>query len=572
MPTSFPGRRNLILFVTFLLCIPALFTGYMGDDYLHYALLNADLPITKPDDLSLFGLFSFINGDPERNRLLMDYSLIPWWTYSDMKYAFWRPLSEIFHWLDYQLWPNSPWLMHLHNVAWYLVALALISTLYKRYLNVGATALLALFLYALDSSHGFTVSWLSNRNALLALTFGLATLLLHIKWREEGQRYFLVGALIAQLLALFSAELGISVFGYIGAYALFMDKKGAVKGVISALPYFVVIVAWWIIYKQAGFGAAHAGAYYVDPATQPVAFVTAAIARLPVLLASQWGIIPADIYTLTPGDKQFYSIACAVFLIVILVPILALQRAQKSTWFWFCGMLFSMLPALAASPYDRLLLFPGIGAAALLAGFIYRLWQLKERPANQLLKAYSLVVFGIMVLFHLILSPLLMPLMTYSTKFMAQAVSDQPSYFSNVDNIAEKKLILFSPPLASSLAIAGLRFYRHEPIPDRIWTITTLKGDIQSTVNGNRLTLTRINGFIDDPTEESVRDLKKYPFTAGDKVSLSGLSIEVTQVSPEGKPLELSLEFDEPVSSDQYEFLRWNAETHQYEQMNLSTH
>ncbi|HAG97136.1 MAG TPA: hypothetical protein DCL78_23610, partial [Gammaproteobacteria bacterium] len=150
MPEHFTGRRNLIFLATFLLCIPALFTGFMGDDYLHYALLNADLPIAKPDDLSLFGLFSFINGDPERNRLLMDYSLIPWWTYSELKYAFWRPLSELSHWLDYQLWPNQPWLMHLHNIVWYMGALVLIAKLYQRFQPGEGAALLALFLYALD--------------------------------------------------------------------------------------------------------------------------------------------------------------------------------------------------------------------------------------------------------------------------------------------------------------------------------------------------------------------------------------------------------------------------------------
>ncbi len=346
------------------------------------------------------------------------------------------------------------------------------------------------------------------------------------------------------------------------------------KGVIAALPYFVLIVIWWVIYKQAGFGAAHAGAYYVDPAEQPLAFLGAVVARLPVLLASQWGIIPADIYTLTEGDKQGYSLICGVFLLVVLIPIIALQRKDRVALFWAFGMLFSVLPALAASPYDRLLLFPGIGAAALLAGFIHKLWMLKERPHNPAFKYYSLFVFGVMFLFHLILSPLLMPVMTYSTKLMAQAVSDQPSYFEsldsiNEDNIADKKLILFSPPLASSLAIAGLRFHRDAPIPERIWTITTLKDDMQFTVADNVLTLSRPNGFLDSATEQSVRNLAKYPFKPGDTVALSGLSIEVSQTNADGKPMQLKLIFDNPVNSAEYEFLQWNSERAEYETMSF---
>lgn len=567
MPTHFSGRRNLILFATFILCIPAMFTGFMGDDYLHYALLNADLPIAKPDDLSLFGLFSFINGDPERNRLLMDYSLIPWWTYSELKYAFWRPLSEVSHWLDYQLWPNQPWLMHLHNIAWYMGALLLITKLYRRFQPTEGAALLALFLYALDSTHGFTISWISNRNALLALTFGLLTLYFHARWREENKASLLAIALLTQLMALLSAELGISVFGYIGAYALFFDKRGPVKGVLSALPYFVLIVLWWVIYKNAGFGAAHADAYYVDPATQPASFLFAAMERLPVLLASQWGLIPADLYTLTPGDKRAYSIICAAFLLIILAPVIWMLRKQRTTLFWLCGMLFSILPALAASPYDRLLLFPGIGAAGLLGNFIYSLWVKKQRPENRGLKLYTLTVFGILALFHLILAPILLPLMTYSTKLMAAAVSDQPSYFADIEDIEDKRLILFSPPLASSLAIAGLRFYRNEPMPERIWTITTLDGELDTLVRGNELILTREGGFMGNATEESVRDLEKYPFKRGDRVALSGLTIEVSKINPAGRPLQLTLIFNEPVASDKYQFLKWNPTEHRYDKV-----
>ncbi|RLT88331.1 MULTISPECIES: hypothetical protein [unclassified Ketobacter] len=570
MPEHFTGRRNLIFLATFLLCIPALFTGFMGDDYLHYALLNADLPIAKPDDLSLFGLFSFINGDPERNRLLMDYSLIPWWTYSELKYAFWRPLSELSHWLDYQLWPNQPWLMHLHNIVWYMGALVLIAKLYQRFQPGEGAALLALFLYALDSSHGFTISWISNRNALLALLFGLLTLYFHCRWREENRSILLLCALSSQLMALFSAELGISVFGYIGAYALFMDRKGPVKGVLAAIPYFVVIVIWWVIYKDAGFGAAHADAYYVDPATQPTAFVVAAIERLPVLLASQWGLIPADLYTLTPGDKQAYSVLCGLFLLFVLVPVCALLRRNKTTLFWLCGMVFSILPALAASPYDRLLLFPGIGAAGLLGHFMHMIWVKKERPGNTAMRFYTLTVFGILALFHLILAPLLLPVMTYSTKIMAEAVSDKPSYFDAVEDIANKRLVLFSPPLASSLAIAGLRFYRNEPMPERIWTITTLEGEFNTRADGHKMVITREGGFMANPTEESVRNLKKYPFKNGDRVELSGLTIEVSKTGSTGRPTELTLLFDDPVSSDQYQFLKWNPAVNRYEKFEIN--
>ncbi|MDY6920547.1 MAG: hypothetical protein SV765_10100 [Pseudomonadota bacterium] len=569
MPEVYQRHRNFILFCTFVLCLPALAAGLMGDDYLHYALLNADIPIAKPDDLSLFGLFSFINGDPERNRLLMDYSLIPWWTYAEMKYAFWRPLSEAFHWLDHRLWPHSPWLMHLHSILWYLLAVYLVSRLYRHFMGPTSMALLALLLYALDSTHGFTVSWISNRNALHALVFALASMLLYVRWRDSDHISYLLGSLLTLALALLSAELGISIFGYIGAYALFLDRRGPVRGVLATIPHGLLIVTWWLIYKAAGFGAAHASGYYVDPAVEPLTFIAKAITRLPVLMASQWGIVPAEFYSLTGGDNTAYVIGCAIYLLII-IPVLLPQLRDKSTGFWFFGMLFCLLPVLAAAPYDRLLLFPGIGASALLARFIHTLWIQKIRPRNLLLKSYSLAVFGLLVMLHLFLSPVLLPVMSYSTKIMADQVDLTPTEFPGVEDIANKRLVLFSPPLASSVAIAAARFYRQEPIPQRIWTVTSRNGEMTIRKTGpNEVTVEREAGFISGQVESAVRDLARYPYRENDAVMLSGLSIRTRQVDEKGRPHQLQLEFDAPVSADDYLFLQWNKEDKAWHRIQL---
>jgi len=564
MPKHYRAQKNLILLATLILTLPALFSGLMGDDYLHYALLTADLPIGKPDDLSLFGLFSFINGDPERNRMLMDYSLIPWWTDAQMKYAFWRPLSEITHWLDYQLWPNQTWIMHLQSIAWYICAVYLLAAVYKQLNPNGSIAIVALFLYALDSTHGFTVSWISNRNALLSLAFGISAILLHIKWREQSRWHLLTGALICQLLALLSAELGISAYGYLVAYGLLLDKEGPIKGFMKTLPAFLVIVVWWTFYKYAGFGAAHANSYYIDPAIEPLGFLQSAVMKLPVLLASQWGIIPADLYTLAPPIRTLLAVTAMIFLLLVLFPIIVLQRKNRTALFYLAGMLCSIFPALAASPYDRLLLFPGIGAAGLLAGFLCALYD-PSAPKKTVATGTMLVAY-LMIALHLVIAPLLLPVMSYSTRWMAQAVPIAPSRFPEIEHIESKKLILFSTPLASSLALAAFRFYRHEPIPERIWTITTLPGSLDFTPEGNTLTITRQNGFLSNPIEETVRDLKLNPFKENEQVKLSGLSIEVEQLE-DGKPRRLKLTFTDDVQNDEYVFLQWNNATSSYERI-----
>jgi hypothetical protein len=354
------SKRALAIFaLIFLFTLPSLWAGLMGDDYMHYAILKAeDLPIEKPDDLSLFGLFSFINGDPERNRRAMDPGVIPWWTYDGMKYAFWRPLAEITHWIDHQLWPRSPALMHLQNVLWYL--------------------------------------------------------------------------------------------------------------------------------------------------------------RM-----------------------------------------------------WLLGMFFSLVPATTALPQDRVLTFTGIGASAVLAHFLVIVF--RQKAAVGFFPRWSATaVGGLLIVLHLVLSPLLLPIASYGTKiFWSSLISQKPSEFDGIADIEHKRLVLIGSPLASSLAIAPFRFYRGEPIPERIWFLTSLDEEIViSRKSDNEIQLSLESGFIQGP-EAAVRDFNRFPFRTGDTISLNGLAITVDNLNEQGKPTRLTLTFDQAIEHSILIFLRWNRATDSYEALQI---
>jgi len=571
-----------IITLAFALCIPALFTGYFGDDYMHHALLQESSPIQKPQDLSLFGLFSFVNGDEARTRQLMDLGLLPWWTNPDLKYAFWRPISEITHWIDHRLWPSSPGLMHAQNIAWYLLLIYLAHILFKSSLPNKASTLsagipiLAMLIYGLDSSHGFTVSWIANRNSLIAATFGVSSLIFYIRWYNQGHHSYYILSLIFLGLSLLSAEFGISTCAYLGAFAIFMDKNGPIKGLTYIIPHAALTGLWWLIYKAGNFGAANADAYYLDPIASPLLFLSTLGERLVALIGSQWGLIPAEVFGfIGPGNQVIGNVALiigAVFITLTLLLLTPLLKQYAHIRFWFFGMLFAALPVCSAAPHDRVLLFIGLGGSYCAAAIIIAALKHGQELYGKLAPVARLTAYPF-ALTHLVLAPLLMPLMSYSTQMWSAQLDLTPALFTGINategNIENKQIILFNVPIGSALAITTTRVVQNLPLPDKLWVISTTDTDTTITrTSDNQLLASKPSGFITGP-EQATRNLQSKPIKIGDRVPLDGVTIEIIEVSTLGHPTEILLTFKGSLDDSDVMLLNWAPETKRFEEIEI---
>ncbi len=571
-----------IIALTFVLCTPALFAGYFGDDYMHHALLQESSPIQKPQDLSILGLFSFVNGDSARTLQLMDLGLLPWWTNPDLKYAFWRPISEITHWLDHKLWPSSPELMHAQNIAWYLLLLYLVHVLFKVSLPSKASVLsasaplLAMLIYGLDSSHGFTVSWIANRNALIATTFGVSSLIFYIRWRNKDHYNNYILSLVFLCLSLLSAEFGISTCAYLGAFAIFMDKNGPIKGLTYILPHAALTGLWWLIYKVGNFGAANADAYYLDPIASPILFLSTLGERLIALIGSQWGLIPAEVFGfIGPSNQVIANVALtvgAVFISLTLLLLTPLLKQYAHLRFWFFGMLFAALPVCSAAPHDRVLLFIGLGGSYCAAAIIIAALKHTQELYGNLAPVAKLTAYPF-ALTHLILAPLLMPLMSYSTKIWSAQLDLAPALFSGInatkEYIENKQIILFNVPIGSALAITTTRVVKNLPLPNKLWVISTTSSETTVTrKSDNQILASKPSGFITGP-EQATRNLLSKPIKIGDKVMLNGISIETIKVSDQGHPTEILLTFKNSLDDPNMMLLNWNQAAKDFEEVDI---
>lgn len=572
---------GLLFLLALALMSPALFAGFMGDDFIHQALFKPGLPISLPDDASLFGLFSFMDADPGRNKELMNLGLLPWWTFPEMKYAFWRPLSELSHGLDYLLWPGNAVMMHAHSILWYFALCYLVYRLYRYfYQSLPSYLLLTGFaLYLLDSSHGFALSWIANRNGLIAATFGMASILCYVKSHDQNILSLKLASIGLLGLALFSAEIGISTVGYFGAYALFIDKRNTIRSCLSVLPHILLVILWWILYKSLDFGAANAVGYYLDPVAAPLDFLATLAQRIVVLFGSQWGLIPAEVYGFSGTYKLLANvlvvIASVVVLLVIMILAPLLARSKRAR-FWLVGALFSALPVCAALPHDRLLLFIGVGAMGIFLELFNEannrdpkpnLWQTLTNIQPGYRKVMLMVFLGL----HLLISPLLLTLTAYSPKVWAKQIDMSPARLSGLEDLDKKQLVLFNVPIASSTSLSIWRFNQQLPIPERVWPISNHVSKLHLVrVADNALVVAKEGGFI-QMEETGVRDLASQPFKQGDQVTLSGLNIEVLQVSKSGQPVSIKTTFNKSLDDEELVFMSWDVDAGEYEVIEMPT-
>ena len=117
--------------LSILLALPSLWAGWVMDDHFHRMKLTRADRLPEVFDAS-WDMFRFMDGDVERTVRMMDFGSLPWWTYPKIVAQFWRPVTTLTHRIDYQLWPESPVLMHAQSLLWFGALTFAVTVLYRR--------------------------------------------------------------------------------------------------------------------------------------------------------------------------------------------------------------------------------------------------------------------------------------------------------------------------------------------------------------------------------------------------------------------------------------------------------
>ena len=551
-----PRLPLLLALLAAVLAVPALFTGYQIDDYMQLATIRGIEPL--PEQRSPWmELFSFMDGDPERNAMLRDRGILPWHVPLDLKARLWRPVSAGTHILDDAVARDLPVVAHLHSIAWGALLVFLVALLFRRVEGVatrGAAAVggLAALLYAVDEARGWPISWLANRNALISGVCGVAVLLLYDRWRRDGWR---PGAFLAPLVfavGMFAGESTIATTAYLFAYALFLDSGPRRQRLARLAPYALVVIGWRISWSVLGYGT-EGSALYLDPIGQPLAWLTGLSWRAPALLGDQFFSFPSMISSFLPATVMLGIGAVLALLLAALAAFaLPLLRRSRTAGFWAVAMGLSLLPICATFPWNRLLTFVGIGASGLLATFLVAaLDRTREvRPA----RLARVAAWGLVAL-HLVLAPLAL----VATGWLVEAVA--AVNFGSCSEAAPKgpevpgqTFIYVNANDLCSAYVAYIRVIEGEPVPRRVFMFTSALYDLElKTIDERTVELHVPAGMNSNPADTLLRDT---PMAVGEVVVLPDLSIEVLSHNAAGYANRLRATFEVPIRDDSLVWIR----------------
>lgn len=567
---SWLGARRapaIVVLLGLALAAPALTADFAADDHLHRVIARDDPGIdglrSRPLDL-----FVFASGDPADNAKLRELGVFPWWTDLSMRLAFFRPVTSATHALDHALWPDSATAQLGHNLVW--LALALIATwaFYRRFVPARWIAVLALALYAFDDARGPVVGWIANRNALIALVLAVPVLLAHDRWRRDGWApgRWVGPALFA--VALGAGESSLAIVAYLGAHGLWLDRGRWRDRAIALAPYAMIVVGWRLLYGHLGYGVAGSG-IYLDPGGDPAGFVAAAAVRLPLLLLGQLALPWSDLASIYPIMGAAVLTGMLLFALAMLTAIglacARLLRRDPVSRFFGTGMVLAAIPVASTFPADRLLGFIGLGGMGLVA----QLLAAAARQRDQLgdgrpRRAAAVTVAIVLALVHLVFAPPFLVLRSRSMVAVGRVLDRADAGIPAGPEIVDKTVIIVAAP---SDALAGyvhvMRESRRQPRPARLywlanaWTAVTLE-----RIDERTLRVIPEGGFLRYEIDQMVRSPRLRPFAVGDRVALSGLTIEVEEVTADGRPSRVLAHFDRVLEDPLLVWRRWEGKTY----------
>jgi hypothetical protein len=555
-----PHGTLKIAALAFLMTLPAIAMGMVADDYVLAGNVKADP----------FGAYVFRSLDPvlRREVLLAERAAgeCAWWIDLSFHQAFFRPLSSLSLALDFRVWPDAVWFMHVENALLYALIALVVAALYRQLGSSRAVAGLATFFYATNSSHAMTTGFISSRNTLLSTLFGLSALWLHVRAAQQaagaGRGIWLrLAAALAFALALLSGESGLAVGAYMVSHACTLEAgQNEARGVSLARrllrlwPYLLLACGWQWLYRSGGYGA-EASAFYRDPDDDPLGVALGVLTGIPIYLASQLTLPYATLSGLSPSALALLTALSLLLLFLMRGLLLPLLRGDASARFLTLGAALSAVPLGTTLPQDRLVMFISFGVSGLIAQIIVQRLGAND---NALPRAGARRLFYL----HALLAPALYVPWLFGWMTNALGAGALALERALPRDGAHGVLLVNGP---AHLPVFFQRLMRERAGVQTVPFIDMLYAGA-STVEVRRsgprtLELDVEQGYLSTIIERHANDLSKHPFQVGQTIDTDRLHITLLETTANGAPKKVRFDLGFDPDSGEVLPMVWEGHT-----------
>jgi hypothetical protein len=462
----------------------------------------------------------------------------PWWASPDLSFALLRPLSVASHYLDYILWPEVPWLMHLHNVVLFCLVVLLAGDLYWRLMGSGVATWCALTTFVIDDAHTVGIAWIASRNTLLTAGFALLTLWLHHRGACQEGRWFPRAAPLALLAAHASSEGAVVAWAYLLAHAAFLDPRSVGARLRSLVPLAGVSSIWFAGSALLGYGVRGSG-HYIDPRHDPIGFAASAVQRLPELLELQLSL-PAHFIAAMPARSHVpFQNASIVYLGILACSGALCARHSRLARFYLVAAVLGILPLVATVTAPRLFLLSGFAAHGLIAVVLAdAAGRLAHRGVGRKLFAAAWVSATLFVHVGVALfapaAALAVPKAGHASVVHAAASLPAGAALQGATI-----MVLNFPDYVRSVFVGLYRRELFAPGPRRMHVLGVGTGQVRiSRPSLHAIELEPVGGYLQEwTTLLSHRATRR--FSVGQRFDLQDVGVEVIEVTRDGRPARI---------------------------------
>jgi len=587
----------IVLIAAILLYTPFLFSGFFQDDYGFrlnfspeaYEKLNVPEEVILNSPVNLYG---FSSGGSTRFAFQLDKGSSPWWTSDQIKTNFFRPLSSLTLAFDYSLWPDTPLLMHIHSLLWFCLLILLAYRLYRSVSGSAVVAGISILLLVVDDVFTGPAGWISNRHAVIAMVFSVLCVWLYHQGVSRRKWPYIAGACGVYVLALLASEMGLVTFAYLFAYLLVLDRDKWLGRVKRIVPFVLTTVVWRLTYTALGYGASGT-LLYIDPILNPVDFITQMLTRFPVLLFSAVGLPVVElILAFSPQAAGVLAAICLFPIGLLALAAYPVLKTHRTSAFWLIGLLVAVIPLVSGMPQNRNLGLVSLGVMALAGQLFVDVATVKRSgPLTTFQVVLLKIATPLLLITYLIVSPIVVISNPASTRTMAEGQA-QVAEFGSDPELSQQHLYVINPP-GTMIYAAGLsqRLFTDEPIPASINYLSSGFTPVHiERVDDRTIIVTPEGGYtplpgpiVDDATgmvthvhlENVYRTLEGFsynpqnPMQVGQVVALSEVTVEVTQMTSDGRIAQAAFTFAYPLEDNRYVWLLWDQATSTYARVQM---